>query len=125
MRGTLSRSQTLTILAAAVFLLLFSGTGMAQTCSDSSNCVTIMHTNDMHSKFVASPNADYSPGSTGDDSTIGGIARIATKVGEVRDEMDGLDDPGPPARRRGFLDGHALPPAAGGGRDGTDERPRV
>ena len=93
MRGTLSRPQTLMTLATAVFLLLFSGTGMAQTCSTASECVTIMHTNDMHSKFVASPNADYSPGSTGDDSTIGGIARIATKMGEVRTDMDILGIP--------------------------------
>ena len=43
-----------------------------------------MHTNDMHSRMLAPPNADYSPGSTGDDTTIGGMARIATKAGEIR-----------------------------------------
>ena len=88
MRGTLSRSQTLMILATAVFSC-FSSAEQAwrRPAQPASECVTIMHTNDMHSKFVASPNADYTPGSTGDDSTIGGIARIATKVGEVRDDM--------------------------------------
>jgi 5'-nucleotidase/UDP-sugar diphosphatase len=93
MRGIVSRSQTPMILITAVFLVFFSGTGMAQTCTNTSECVTIMHTNDMHSKFLASPNADYTPGSTGDDSTTGGIARIATKVGEVRTDMDSLGIP--------------------------------
>jgi len=46
--------------------------------------VTIMHTNDMHSHFLGSPSTDYSPLSTGDDVTIGGIARVAAKVKEIR-----------------------------------------
>lgn len=46
--------------------------------------VTIMHTNDMHSHFLGAPSADYTPSSTGDDETVCGIARIATKIKKVR-----------------------------------------
>jgi 5'-nucleotidase len=52
------------------------------------NRLTIMHTNDMHSHFLGVPNGDYTPLTTGDDDTIGGIARIAAKVKEVRDARD-------------------------------------
>jgi len=48
------------------------------------NRLTIMHTNDLHSHFLGYPNADYTPFSTGDDGTVGGIARIATVVKDVR-----------------------------------------
>lgn len=89
MRGTAYPVRPLVILATVAVLLLASGSGMAQTCSDTANCVTIMHTNDMHSVLLAPPNADYTPGSTGDDTTIGGIARVATKIGEVRDARAG------------------------------------
>ena len=84
MKETAFPVRPLTVLATVVALLLVSGPGVAQTCSDADNCVTIMHTNDMHSVFLAPPNADYTPGSTDDDTTIGGIARVATKIGEVR-----------------------------------------
>jgi len=47
--------------------------------------LTIIHTNDLHSHLLgASPNIDYTPGTTGDDQTIGGWARIATVIGQVR-----------------------------------------
>jgi len=85
MRGIPTPFRTLTVVATLVFLLLFSGTGMAQTsCTDPANCVTIMHTNDWHSRMLAAPNADYTWDVTGDDTTIGGVARLATKMGEVR-----------------------------------------
>ena len=80
MRRTTSLSPALVILAVAAFLLIFSGPAMAQK-------LTIMHTNDMHSKLLASPNADYTPLIADGDATIGGIARIATKVDEVRAAM--------------------------------------
>lgn len=63
--------------------VLFGACGVSK--AQEQKRVTILHTNDMHSHFLASPNADYSPGSTGDDATIGGVARIAAKVREVRD----------------------------------------
>jgi 5'-nucleotidase/UDP-sugar diphosphatase len=47
--------------------------------------LTIIHSNDMHSHLLgASPNIDYTPGTTGDDQTIGGWARIATVIRQVK-----------------------------------------
>jgi 5'-nucleotidase / UDP-sugar diphosphatase len=49
--------------------------------------LTIIHSNDMHSHFLGgSPNVDYSPLTGGDDKTIGGWARIATVIKEVKKE---------------------------------------
>jgi 5'-nucleotidase len=49
--------------------------------------LTIIHSNDMHSHFLgASPNIDYSPLTTGEDKTIGGWARIATVIKEIKKE---------------------------------------
>jgi 5'-nucleotidase / UDP-sugar diphosphatase len=42
---------------------------------------TIVHTNDMHSHLQGfAPESDYSPGTMGDDATLGGWARIATVI---------------------------------------------
>jgi 5'-nucleotidase/UDP-sugar diphosphatase len=42
---------------------------------------TILHTNDLHSHLMGhGPESDYTPATTGDDMTIGGIARLAAKV---------------------------------------------
>jgi len=47
--------------------------------------LTIIHTNDMHSHVLgAPPNIEYTPSVTGDDETIGGWARIATVINEVK-----------------------------------------
>jgi 5'-nucleotidase len=78
MRGIVSRPTALTILAVAAFLFSLGGTATAQT-------LTIMHTNDMHSHLLGyGPNGEYTPLSTGDDGTVGGLARIAGKVKDVR-----------------------------------------
>jgi len=51
--------------------------------------VTILHTNDIHSHLLGfGPNGEYTPLSTGDDTTVGGIARIAGKVNEIRADRD-------------------------------------
>jgi len=43
--------------------------------------LTLIHTNDMHSHLLGLPsNLDYSPLKTGDDTTVGGWARIATVI---------------------------------------------
>jgi 5'-nucleotidase/UDP-sugar diphosphatase len=48
--------------------------------------VTILHTNDWQSHMLGwGPNAEYSPDTTGDDGTFGGLARTATLVQEIRD----------------------------------------
>lgn len=50
--------------------------------------LTIVFINDLHSHLVGfGPEADYTPNSTGDDGTIGGIARMATIVKEIRAEV--------------------------------------
>ncbi len=47
--------------------------------------LTIIHTNDMHSHLQGiSPNIDYTPESTGDDSTLGGWARISTVIKKIK-----------------------------------------
>lgn len=47
--------------------------------------LTIIHTNDMHSHLLgACPNVDYTPATTGDDQTIGGWARIAAVIRQVK-----------------------------------------
>jgi 5'-nucleotidase/UDP-sugar diphosphatase len=47
--------------------------------------VTILHTNDWQSHMLGwGPNAEYSPESTGDDTTVGGLARLSTLVTEIR-----------------------------------------
>ncbi len=48
---------------------------------------TIVHTNDMHSHLQGfAPELDYTPFSVNDDATVGGWARIATVIREVRAE---------------------------------------
>jgi 5'-nucleotidase / UDP-sugar diphosphatase len=46
---------------------------------------TVLHTNDWHSHLLGrGPNAEYTPGTTGDDGTIGGVARMRTLADEIR-----------------------------------------
>ena len=46
---------------------------------------TILHTNDWHSHVLGQgPNVEYTPDTTGDDGTLGGMARIKTLADEVR-----------------------------------------
>jgi len=43
--------------------------------------VMILHTNDLHDHLMGwGPNADYTPATTGDDSTVGGFARLAALI---------------------------------------------
>ncbi len=45
----------------------------------------VLHTNDNHSHLVGwGPNAEYTPETTGDDQTVGGIARTMTLVQQIR-----------------------------------------
>lgn len=51
--------------------------------------LTILHTNDLHSHLAGwGPNAEYSPGTTGDDATIGGMARIKAMADAIRAGSD-------------------------------------
>ncbi len=50
-----------------------------------SDKITILHTNDWQSHMLGwGPNAEYSPDSTGDDATVGGLARAKTLIDEIR-----------------------------------------
>ncbi len=47
--------------------------------------LTIIHSNDLHSHFLGAPsNLDYTPDVIGDDHTLGGLARIATVIKDVK-----------------------------------------
>ena len=47
--------------------------------------LVILHTNDIHSYLMgASPEADYTPATAGDDTTTGGMARLATAIASAR-----------------------------------------
>ncbi|MCD6487191.1 MAG: bifunctional metallophosphatase/5'-nucleotidase [Syntrophobacterales bacterium] len=49
--------------------------------------ITIVHSNDLHSHLLGfSPNIDYTPLETGDDKTVGGWARIATVIRNVKQD---------------------------------------
>jgi len=46
---------------------------------------TVLHTNDWQSRLLGfGPNADYTPETTGDDATVGGVARLKTLVDRRR-----------------------------------------
>ncbi len=67
------------LLTGIVFL---SGFGI--TCGQE---LTILHTNDMHSKLTGfGPESEYSPQVTGNDSTRGGFARLATILEQAREK---------------------------------------
>lgn len=50
-----------------------------------SKTLTLLHTNDLQSRLLPfGPNHDYTPEVLGDDHTIGGIARLATLIAQLR-----------------------------------------
>lgn len=52
--------------------------------------VTILHTNDMHSRLTGyAPESDYSPLTVNDDNTIGGFARIAAIISKEKENNGG------------------------------------
>ena len=52
---------------------------------DGKQRLTILHTNDWQSHVLGfGPNAEYTPDTTGDDLTFGGLARAKTLVDEIR-----------------------------------------
>jgi UDP-sugar diphosphatase len=75
------------ILVIASFLIAPAGVSGVSGGNDELY-FTILHTNDMHSELIPhSPAVDY--GSGGEDSTIGGFARLATAVDEIRQTKAG------------------------------------
>ena len=84
------------VCGTALSLLLLAAAGCGSSSSSgtpdagnpdggSSQKLVILHTNDLHSHLEGfAPEADYSPATTNDDSTVGGIARLATAIGGAR-----------------------------------------
>jgi 5'-nucleotidase len=57
------------------------GSGGGGDAPASTQSFIILHTNDLHSHLMAfGPEADYTPATTGDDATFGGLARLAAKI---------------------------------------------
>ena len=62
--------------------LLCSSVATAQA---SERSFTILHTNDWQSRLLGfGPNNEYTPATTGDDDTVGGVARLATLLAQRR-----------------------------------------
>ncbi|MCA9742345.1 bifunctional metallophosphatase/5'-nucleotidase [candidate division KSB1 bacterium] len=74
----------------AVNLLLFaSAVSFAQSnlTGSATKKLIILHTNDLQSKLLGSgPNAEYSPETTGDDPIVGGFARLATVIKNLKQQ---------------------------------------
>ncbi len=57
--------------------------------SDSVMRVTILHTNDTHSHLTGwGPDAEYTPSTTGDDLTLGGLARTKALIDQIKASSD-------------------------------------
>ncbi len=68
--------------ALIILLLLFP---LFSLHSQDAKRITILHTNDLHSRLTGfAPEADYTPETINDDKTIGGFARIATIIKEEK-----------------------------------------
>ena len=87
MRSLGQFSSFLTAAAAAGLLLTVSACSDDDGDNGVEQKLIILHLNDFHSQLLGfDPNLDYTPGTTGDDATVGGIARIAAKVKQIRAE---------------------------------------
>jgi 5'-nucleotidase/UDP-sugar diphosphatase len=66
-------------------ILIFTLILMPGTLLAGEKSFTIIHSNDLHSHLLgAAPNIDYTPKRTGDDGTLGGWARIATVIKQIK-----------------------------------------
>jgi 5'-nucleotidase len=84
----------LVVLAAAALGCSSSESTPPPSGSASTQKILILHTNDLHSYLNGfAPEADYTPATTGDDATIGGIARLATAIADARAGAAGEHEP--------------------------------
>ena len=68
-----------------IFCLMVLVVFLVQPLCAAGKTITIVHSNDLHSHLLGfSPNIDYTPLETGDDATVGGWARIAGVIAEVK-----------------------------------------
>ena len=74
-----------------LLLLLILVSVSTGSSAQSEKKIVILHTNDLHSRLYGfSPEADYSPDVTGNDSTRGGFSRIATILKNERELNPGI-----------------------------------
>ena len=67
------------------FLLTVLLLAMASPMLAADRSFTLLHTNDWQSRLLGfGPNNEYTPRSTGDDATVGGVARLATLIEQRR-----------------------------------------
>lgn len=75
--------------AAAIFLLLIF-TAFSSGAQEGKK-ITIMHTNDLHSRLIGyAPELAYTPFTLNDDKTIGGFARIAAIIKSEKSKSEGI-----------------------------------
>lgn len=66
-------------------LLLFGGLLACSAATAAERSFTLLHTNDWQSRLLGfGPNNEYTPATTGDDDTVGGVARLATLLTQRR-----------------------------------------
>jgi 5'-nucleotidase/UDP-sugar diphosphatase len=81
----------LTIILVVVSFLCVPGDLSSQSGATEELYFCILHTNDMHSALIPhSPAVDYRPGE--ENPTVGGFARLATAVNEVRENKSSEDE---------------------------------
>jgi len=78
--------QQFFVLILGCFLLASFVTSHAQT-----KRFTLLHTNDEHSTLMPIPFVDYSPDEP--NPTLGGFARLASKVNEIREQKAAVQEP--------------------------------
>jgi len=73
-------------LLVSLGIFLFSTVALSAGNMNGDHKITIIHTNDIHSHLLGfGPNIDYTPYTTRDDMTVGGIARIATIIKQIKE----------------------------------------
>jgi len=71
-------------------VILMSAFICLNTANAAKREISIILTNDLHSHFLGfSPNQDYTPETVQDDDTIGGYARIATMIKQIKAQSNG------------------------------------
>lgn len=73
--------------AFKLWLMAISVLGFVANVWAETKSLTILHTNDMHSNFLGfAPNIDYEPNLIGVDQTVGGWARLATAIKQIKQQ---------------------------------------
>ena len=81
------------VLLIAIGVGMSAGPSLAEKDQAAELYLTILHTNDEHSALLPhSPAIDHDPGNA-DDPTIGGFARLATAIAEIREEKADQNEP--------------------------------